>query len=50
MWTSVVFLAVFTALLSMTSLWLWRRQTARSAEPVHHAAPRKTAWRRQANA
>jgi hypothetical protein len=50
MWVSVVFLVVFTALLSMTSLWLWRQQAAGSSEPVRHAAPRKSAWRRHANA
>jgi drug/metabolite transporter (DMT)-like permease len=50
MWIAVVFLMVFTTLLSMTSLWLWRQQAARSDEPGHHAPPRKTAWRRHANA
>ncbi|KOG42396.1 hypothetical protein [Streptomyces resistomycificus] len=50
MWVSVVFLAVFTGLLSVTSLWLWRRQAAHAGGTVHHAATRKTAWRRQANA
>lgn len=50
MWVSVVFLVVFAALLSMTSLWLSRQQAARSDEPVHHAAPRRAAWRRHANA
>jgi hypothetical protein len=50
MWVSVVFLVVFVALLSMTSLWLWRQQAAQSGEPVRHAAPRRTAWRRHASA
>ncbi|GHD19460.1 hypothetical protein GCM10010313_50670 [Streptomyces violarus] len=50
MWIAVVLLMVFTTLLSMASLWLWRQQAASSGEPVHHAAPRKTAWRRHANA
>jgi nicotinamide riboside transporter PnuC len=50
MWVSVVLLVVFAALLAMTSLWLWRRQAHSPDEPVHHAAPRRTAWRRHANA
>lgn len=50
MWIAVVLLLVFTMLLSMASLWLWRQQAAGSGEPVHHAAPRKTAWRHHANA
>ncbi|MFF9809711.1 hypothetical protein ACF1G5_32100 [Streptomyces coeruleorubidus] len=50
MWVSVVFLVVFVALLSMTSLWLWRQQAAGWGEPVHHAAPRRAAWRHQASA
>ncbi|MFG2603462.1 hypothetical protein ACGFT2_07925 [Streptomyces sp. NPDC048514] len=50
MWVSVVFLAVFVALLSMTSLWLRRRPAARRSEPRHHAAPRRPAWRRHASA
>ncbi|MGW0614765.1 hypothetical protein [Streptomyces sp. NPDC002788] len=50
MWVSVVFLVVFVALLSTASLWLRRQQAAGSGEPVHHAAPRRTAWRRHANA
>ncbi|MFC9131134.1 hypothetical protein ACFT4A_30410 [Streptomyces sp. NPDC057099] len=50
MWVSVLFLAVFTALLSMTSLWLWRQHAAHPGEPAHHAAPRKMARRRHANA
>ncbi|MFE0450190.1 hypothetical protein ACFW2D_02630 [Streptomyces sp. NPDC058914] len=49
MWVSVVFLVVFAALWSM-SLWLLRQRAARSVEPVHHAAPRRMAWRRHANA
>jgi hypothetical protein len=50
MWVSVIFLVVFTGLLSATSLWLWRQQPARPDGPVHHAAPRRSAWHRQANA
>ncbi|WP_345665596.1 hypothetical protein [Streptomyces venetus] len=50
MWVSVVLLAVFTALLSMTYVCLWRQQSARWGEPVHHAAPRRMAWRRHADA
>ncbi|NEA63341.1 hypothetical protein [Streptomyces sp. SID12488] len=50
MWVSVLFLVVFTGLLSVTSLWLWRQQAARTVDPAHHAAPRRTAWHRQANA
>jgi hypothetical protein len=50
MWVSVIFLVVFTGLLSATSLWLWRQQPARADGPVHHAAPRRSAWHRQANA
>ncbi|MFD8236586.1 hypothetical protein ACFV20_32515 [Streptomyces sp. NPDC059696] len=50
MWVSVVFLVVFASLLAMTALWLRRRQADQPTEPVHHAAPRRTAWRRHANA
>lgn len=50
MWVSVLFLIVFTGLLSVTSLWLWRRQPAGSGAAVHHAAPRRMAARRQASA
>ncbi|MDW4907306.1 hypothetical protein RB628_18600 [Streptomyces sp. ADMS] len=50
MWVSVVFLVVFTGLLSVTSLWLWRQQAGRVGRPVHHAAPRRMVRRRQANA
>ncbi|MFF6879590.1 MULTISPECIES: hypothetical protein [unclassified Streptomyces] len=50
MWISVVFLVVFAALLGMTSIWLRRQRADHSAEPVHHAAPRRPAWRRHANA
>ncbi|MFF8190506.1 hypothetical protein ACF05L_06360 [Streptomyces bobili] len=50
MWVSVVFLAVFTGLLSVTSLWLWRQQPAGESGPAHHAAPRRMAARRQASA
>lgn len=50
MWVSVIFLAVFTGLLSVTSLWLWRQQATHPAAPAHHAAPRRPAWRGHANA
>ncbi|MEU0114617.1 hypothetical protein ABZ137_13005 [Streptomyces bobili] len=50
MWVSVVFLVVFTGLLSVTSLWVRREQSAGAGGPVHHAAPRRTAARRQASA
>ncbi|KRD14479.1 hypothetical protein QA862_26455 [Streptomyces sp. B21-101] len=50
MWVSVLFLLVFTGLLSVTSLWLGRQRLSRTSEPVHHAAPRRTAWRGHANA
>ncbi len=49
MWVSVLFLVVFTGLLSATSLWLWRRQPAGASGPAHHAAPRQPAARRQAS-
>ncbi|MFF3200763.1 MULTISPECIES: hypothetical protein [unclassified Streptomyces] len=50
MWVSVLFLVVFAGLLSVTSLWLWRQQAAGEGRSVHHAAPRRTATRRHANA
>ncbi|MFF7736421.1 MULTISPECIES: hypothetical protein [unclassified Streptomyces] len=51
MWVSVAFLVVFVALLGLTVLWLKRAQGDDGAEePVHHAAPRRPAWRRHANA
>lgn len=50
MWVSVAFLAVFTALWSMASLWLRRQGSTHAAEPAHHAAPRRATWRRHANA
>lgn len=50
MWVSVALLVVFASLLAMTSLWLRRRQADQPDEPVHHAAPRRTAWRRHASA
>ena len=50
MWVSVIFLAVFTGLLSVTSLWLWRQQATRSGAPARHAAPRRPVWRGHANA
>ncbi|MGY1503402.1 hypothetical protein ACW4TU_43705 [Streptomyces sp. QTS52] len=50
MWVAVLFLVVFAGLWSVTSLLLWRQQTARAAGSVHHAAPRRTGWHRQANA
>lgn len=50
MWVSVALLVVFASLLAMTSLWLRRQEADQRDEPVHHAAPRRTAWRRHANA
>ncbi|MER5829961.1 hypothetical protein ABT116_03870 [Streptomyces sp. NPDC002130] len=50
MWVSVVLLVVFASLLAMTSLWLRRNQADQTDEPVHHAAPRRAAWRRHASA
>ncbi|WP_369194310.1 hypothetical protein [Streptomyces djakartensis] len=50
MWVSLVFLVVFAALLVMSSLWLRRRQADGSGEAVHHAAPRRAALGRHANA
>lgn len=50
MWVSGVLLVVFAALLAMTSLWLRRHRADHADEPVHHAAPRRTALRRHANA
>lgn len=35
MWVSVLFLLVFTVLLSTTSLWLWRHQTALRLKAAH---------------
>lgn len=43
MWVSVLLLVVFTGLLSVTSLWLWRHQTAVAGEAAHHAAQRGVA-------
>jgi hypothetical protein len=50
MWVSVAFLVVFAALLGMTAIWLRRQQADHPDEPAHHAAPRRPAWRRHANA
>ncbi|MGV9557383.1 hypothetical protein [Streptomyces sp. NPDC003401] len=50
MWVSVVFLVVFTGLLSVTSLWLGNRRPADAGRVAHHAAPRRMAARRQASA
>ncbi|MFF7490485.1 hypothetical protein ACH4MW_06100 [Streptomyces luteogriseus] len=50
MWVSVAILVVFAVLLGMTVVWLRRRQADRAEEPVHHAAPRRTALRRHASA
>ncbi|MFD5233659.1 hypothetical protein ACFWJ5_35060 [Streptomyces qaidamensis] len=50
MWVSVAFLVVFAVLLGMTSVWLRRQQADHPDEPAHHAAPRRPAWRRHANA
>ncbi|WAU78552.1 hypothetical protein O1Q96_01640 (plasmid) [Streptomyces sp. Qhu-G9] len=43
MWVSVLFLVVFTGLLSVTSVWVRRLQDAGADKPVHHAAPRTMA-------
>ncbi|MGX1886858.1 hypothetical protein [Streptomyces sp. NPDC055287] len=37
MWVFVLFLVVFTGLLSMTSWWLWRHQTALRLEQLGRA-------------
>ncbi|MET9394818.1 hypothetical protein ABZY20_31160 [Streptomyces sp. NPDC006624] len=50
MWVSVALLAVFAALLAVTSWWVWRQQPAGPAAPGRHAAPRKMAGRQQASA
>ncbi|MET7451640.1 hypothetical protein ABZT03_07045 [Streptomyces sp. NPDC005574] len=50
MWVSAILLTVFISLLTVTSVWLWRRQAARTGAPVHHAAPRRMGWRGHANA
>ncbi|MFF8974704.1 hypothetical protein [Streptomyces sp. NPDC014995] len=52
MWVSVLFLAVFTGLLAVTSLWLWRQEAAGTGRPApaHHAAQRRMVWRRHADA
>ncbi|MER7193869.1 hypothetical protein [Streptomyces flaveolus] len=41
MWVSVLFLAVFTALLVTASLSLRRLAVPATGRPVHHAAPHK---------
>lgn len=41
MWVCLLLLAVFTGLLTTTSLLLSRLRTNRSHEPRHHAAPRR---------
>ncbi|MCI4079544.1 hypothetical protein MRQ86_04145 [Streptomyces sp. MMS21 TC-5] len=41
MWVCLLLLAVFTGLLTTTSLWLSRRRTIRTHEPRRHAAPRR---------
>ncbi|MFI2040208.1 hypothetical protein ACH470_37190 [Streptomyces bottropensis] len=43
MWVAVVLLVVFSGLLSVTSLWLWRHRTAAAGEPAHRSAPRRIA-------
>lgn len=40
MWVCVLFLTVFTGLLTVTPLWLRRLQGAGADKPAHHAAPR----------
>jgi hypothetical protein len=49
MWVPVLLLVVFAGLLSATSAWLWRHRADGADRPVHHAAPRRTFVRRQAN-
>lgn len=46
MWVCVLFLTVFTGLLTVTSLWLRRLQGAGANKPAHHAAPRWMATHR----
>ncbi|MFE7760508.1 hypothetical protein [Streptomyces sp. NPDC057438] len=46
MWVSVLLLVVFTGLLSVTSLWLWRHQSAvatAAGESTRRTAPRRIA-------
>ncbi|MEU5281748.1 hypothetical protein [Streptomyces asoensis] len=50
MWVSVLFLVVFTGLLSVTSVWLSRQRAAGEGRSVHHAAPRRTFANRHASA
>ncbi|MFD9389411.1 hypothetical protein ACFWBB_01310 [Streptomyces sp. NPDC060000] len=50
MWVSVLFLVVFTGLLSVTSLWLSRQRAAGEGRSVHHAAPRRALSGRHASA
>ncbi|MFI5542320.1 hypothetical protein ACIGD1_26130 [Streptomyces sp. NPDC085612] len=41
MWVCLLLVAVFTGLLTTTSLWLYRRRTIRTHEARRHAAPRR---------
>ncbi|WP_433543653.1 hypothetical protein ACQPZG_32575 [Streptomyces sp. CA-294286] len=41
MWISLFLVVVFTGLLTATSWWLHRLQTAPSRRPAHHGAPRR---------
>ncbi|MFF6992945.1 hypothetical protein [Streptomyces sp. NPDC010273] len=51
MWVSAILLAVFISLLTVTSVWLGRRQAAHAGgSPAHRAAPRGMGWRSHANA
>ncbi|MFF7977007.1 hypothetical protein [Streptomyces sp. NPDC007905] len=50
MWVSALLLAIFTGLLLTSSIWLQRLQPAGSAEPAHHAAPRRATRPRPAHA
>ncbi|AYG85016.1 hypothetical protein DWB77_07232 [Streptomyces hundungensis] len=42
MWASVLFLAIFTGLLGLSSVWLRRLQARSATRVAHHAAPRRT--------
>ncbi|MFF3307580.1 hypothetical protein [Streptomyces sp. NPDC002952] len=50
MWVSVLFLVVFTGLLSVTSLWLWRRRPVGAGGGARHAGARGMAAGRHASA
>ncbi|MEU1040966.1 hypothetical protein ACFYP4_22070 [Streptomyces sp. NPDC005551] len=50
MWVSVLFVAVFAGLLSVTSLWLWRQGTQRASANGRHAGARGMAAGRHASA